>query len=160
MQSAFQNDRLMSPTPWLVLMSWLARYSRSTSFRILNTHYLTQLQWLTTLFGRKRESGKWSAFHAIDRYMHITAALGTYMVRRVSIPQHIPAKFDFTDKVGVVSTRHRPILFWTVKFSCRAAVVSPIVGVWMSYAIAIAYDLLASGICVWYLLRLKGELPL
>jgi hypothetical protein len=47
--------------------------------------------------------------------------------------------------------------FWTIKYSCRAAVVSPFLGVWLGYAIAIAYDVLTTAICLWYLLRLKDE---
>jgi len=46
--------------------------------------------------------------------------------------------------------------YWS---NCRAAVVSPFLGVWLGYAIAIVYDLLTTAICLWFLLRLKLENP-
>jgi len=59
--------------------------------------------------------------------------------------QWVMALFGRTPSLGT---------YWT---NCRAAVVSPFPGVWIGYTVAIAYDLLTTTICLWFLLHLKGE---
>jgi hypothetical protein len=98
-------------------------------------------------------------FACLTLFMRIVAAIGTFTVSGVSNwCETKVSKIRIIDKVGTTaSARFHSECFTS---SCRAAVVSPFLGVWVNYAIAIAYDILASVLCLWFLLRLKGNNPL